>query len=227
MKKLLLIAILASLVGCAGTPTLQTGPDAEYSHDGLVKVDNTRADSVWVRPGIDLGSYDSVMFESAGFRYRSVKEVNRLRISSATEFPLSSEQKAEFEAIVSEIFREQIERSDVLNIVEEEGPNTLLITGALIDIVSSVPPTDQPGRSDYFLTQLGAATLILEVADSQSGQVFARSAEGRSLEVDTMVRSNSVTNTFELERELAQWSDNIRDGLEYLVQTPMVPVVEE
>lgn len=227
MKKLAMIALVSSLVACSGTPTLQSGSDAEYSHDGLVKVDNTRMDSVWVRPGIDLSNYDKIMVTNIGMQYRSVGEVNRLRMSSDSEFPMDEESQARFEEAVTETFREEMNNSERFELVQERGPTTLELAGGFIDVVSFVPPDDSPSRVDVYLTSLGAATLVLEVRDSASHQVFARAAEGRQFDVQTISRSNSVTNRFELERELEQWADLIREGVEYLGDTPMIPPVEE
>ena len=42
MKKPLFIAAAALLAAGAGEPTIQSGPDAETSLDGLVKIDNSR-----------------------------------------------------------------------------------------------------------------------------------------------------------------------------------------
>lgn len=42
MTKPLFIAAAALLAACAGEPTIQSGPDAETSFDGLVKIVNSR-----------------------------------------------------------------------------------------------------------------------------------------------------------------------------------------
>ena len=94
MKNILLFALLAGMAGCTSAPmTLQSGPDAEITADGLVRVNNTRGDAAWLRPGMDLSGYDRLMLRSAGIRYRSVREANRLRLSNADEFPLDDRQK--------------------------------------------------------------------------------------------------------------------------------------
>ncbi len=62
------IAVVSALVvaGCAQTPTFQTGPEAEVTHDGLTKLYKTVMDSVWARTDIDLTSYSKVMFQGVG-----------------------------------------------------------------------------------------------------------------------------------------------------------------
>ena len=62
------LAVAVSLAaGCAGrTPTIQTGPGAETTFDGLVRVDNTTMSKVWVREDINLSAYDKLMLQVWG-----------------------------------------------------------------------------------------------------------------------------------------------------------------
>jgi hypothetical protein len=217
---------VASLAACT-TPSIQTGPDAETSFDGLVKVDNTQMDTVWVKPGVDLRNFDKLMSVSAGIKYRNVPESNRPRLSnSGDEFNIGQATRDLFEETLSRIFREQIGESERFELVEEAGPSTLVVTGGLIDVVSFVPPDDGPSRIDVYISSLGAATLVLEIADSVTGEVYMRGAGDRDFAVDQATRSTSSSNRFELERELERWANQIRDGIEYLGNTPMVPAVD-
>ena len=118
--------------------------------------------------------------------------------------------------------------------VQEPGPNTLALEGSLIDVVSYYPPEDTIITS-YYLSELGAATLVLELSDSMSGQILARASDRRSVETNTfaangtvvdansLIESNPVTNRFELEIELRQWANTIRNGLEFLLDVPILP----
>jgi len=225
MKYILAVLSLAILAACNSVPTLQSGPNAEVTFDGLVKVDNTRLDAVWIRPGIDLSAYDKLTLVGAGIKYRSVREVRRLNLSNDSEFPLDARQRERIEESVREVFSEEMAKIDGFEITMEDGPGTLALTGTLIDVVSFVPP-DRLGNVDYYLSSLGAATLILELSDSMSGQVLARAADGRSIDVNFVTESNRVSNRFELERELDRWADVIRNGLESLATTPILPAEE-
>ncbi len=222
MKYILAVLTFAILAACNSVPTLQSGPNAEVTFDGLVRVDNTRLDAVWIRPGIDLSGYDKLTLVGAGIKYRSVREVRRLNLSNDSEFPLDARQRERIEESVREVFSEEMAKIDGFEITMEDGPGTLALTGTLIDVVSFVPP-DRLGNVDYYLSSLGAATLILELSDSMSGQVLARAADGRSIDVVFAGESNPVSNRFELERELDRWADVIRNGLESLVTTPILP----
>jgi len=225
MKYFLAVLTLAILAACNSVPTLQSGPNAEVTFDGLVRVDNTRLDAVWIRPGIDLSAYDKLTLVGAGIKYRSVREVRRLNLSNDSEFPLDARQRERIEESVREVFSEEMAKIDGFEITMEDGPGTLALTGTLIDVVSFVPPA-RASNVDYYLSSLGAATLILELSDSMSGQVLARAADGRSIDVQFITESNRVSNRFELERELDRWADVIRNGLESLATTPILPAEE-
>lgn len=226
MRKILALGLLTGSLAACTTPTMQTGPDAEYSFDGLVKVDNTRMDAVWVKPGIDLRDYDKLMTTNIGIKYRNVPESRRPRMSSDSEFHIDQPTRERVEEALARIFNEQIGQSDRFELVDEAGPTTLQVAGGLIDVVSYVPPNDGPSRIDVYLSSLGAATLVLEIGDSVTGEVYLRGAEGRDFTVNQPARSSTSVNRFEFEREVARWAKQIREGIEGLVDTPMVPAAD-
>ena len=59
------------VVGCSSAPppTIQSGPEAELSFDGLHKVDNSQADMAWARPDFDLSGYTKLMPVNGGIEY--------------------------------------------------------------------------------------------------------------------------------------------------------------
>jgi len=222
-RYLLLLLLAGSLAACeATTPTFQTGPGANMSADGLAMVNDSAVSRAWIRPGIDLRGYDKIMLIHAGIKYRSVREVNRLYNSNVTEFPLDQSQRDRIETSVREVFNEEMAKFQRLEIVREAGPDTLALTGMLVDVTSFVPP-QRAVRSDYYLSSIGEATLILELSDSMSDQVLARAADRRIIRNVLGGASNAVSNRFEFERELRTWSGIIITNLERLVTTPMLP----
>ena len=49
----------------------------------------------------------------------------------------------------------------------------LVLTGAVIDVVSRVPPRNAcTGRCDFYLTEVGQATLVLELRDGRRERVL-------------------------------------------------------
>ncbi len=213
LPTLSVMIVISMIVACASEPTIQTGPEAEISFDGLHRVDNSVFRFVWVEPEIDLARYSKILPGSAEFRYRAVRATGQR--SSANEFPIADEDRARFEAIVSEIFDEELSNSRFFTITDAPGPDTLIVVGALDDIVSRVPP-QRTGRGDIWISSVGEATLILEIIDSMSGEVLARAVDRRAAQPAsrTGVRSSTVSSTAEVRRLARRWATQLRNGLD-------------
>ena len=221
MKNAILVAAVTLLVACAGEPTIQSGPDAETSFDGLVKIDNSRFANAWADPDVNFESYDKILIGNAEFEFRAVKERSNMSTtgrSKQREFWISDENKHKLVDTVTAIFLEELQNSRYFTIVEEAGPDVLIIVGGLHDIVSRVPP-DTVGRSEVFLTSVGEATLVLEARDSLSGETIYRATDRSSIEpggggVNNPIRSNSVTTWAELRRWARRWAARLVEGLD-------------
>jgi hypothetical protein len=222
MRFLLLAVTFVTLAGCAtSAPTIQTGPDAETTHDGLVRVDNSQFQRAWVDPTIDLSRYSKIMPGGATFEFRAVRETSAsaARRSSANEFYISEPNRQKLTDMANEIFDEELRKSQHFRLVEEPGPDVLVIRGAMLDIVSRVPP-DIIGRGEIYIDRVAEATLVLEIVDSTSGETLARAAErGAAQPAQRGMRSSSVTNWSEVRRLIRRWAVRLREGLDAFHQT--------
>ena len=219
------VAVLAiAAAGCSSGPAVQTGADAEITHDGLTRVDRTVMDAVWVRTGIDISGVTKIRFHSLGVEYRNVSGPDSGRAgtgstrnrSSQSEFQLDADTRALFEEEISGAFFEEFEASTVFQVVDEEGPDVLDVHIGLLDVVSRVPP-DTVGRSRVFIDRVGEATLVLEIRDSVSHTVLARAVDRRAAESSTMTESTRVRNRAEVRRLGRRWGQILRDGLEKMI----------
>lgn len=218
MAGLALIALIALIAGCAQTaPTVQQGPDAEVTFDGLVRVDNARFNDVWIDPDIDFSRYNKVMVGEAAFEFRAVRKnaSTHSRTSSDTMFWMNDEQRERLIDTVTGVFREEIKNSVNFTQTDTPGDDVLVIVGGLHDIISRVPP-DMIGRSEIFLASVGEATLVIEARDSLSGETIYRALDRRAAERvgGQAIRSNTVTNTSEVRRLAQGWAIRLREGLD-------------
>ena len=206
------------LGGCTtpSQPTVQQGPGAEVTFDGLHRVNDTISNKVWVKPDIDLSQYDELLLESAGIHYRSVKNYRR-NDSSADAFPLTDAQKAKLQRAVGETLLEEIKESQYFGITDKPGRGVLKVTLGLIDVVSRVPP-ERMGRSEFYLRNLGQAVLVMEIRDSLTNEALARIADGTNVAPVVVQQSNPVTNLMEVRRSARVWGERIRTGLDELHQ---------
>jgi hypothetical protein len=214
----IVIALAAcAMIGCSTTPpTIDVSSEAKATFDGLYPVKNSRMDEAWALPDMDLSQYSKIMLVGAGIEYRPGGESGRAYYArSSTHFAVSEEQKSRFRQVLLEAFFEELGKSERFEVVSEAGPDVLMVKGTVLDVVSYVPP-DQPGQSDIYLSKVGEATLVLEIRDSITEAIFARSVDRRAAESRSMnfTNSNRVTNRAEVRRVALYWAQILRGALE-------------
>ena len=143
MRIIAMFTVLLVLAGCAVTPSIQEGPDAEITYDGLHRVNNSQLGAVWIKPSIDLSKYNKLLLEGAGIQYRAVDPQNRYK-RNAAEFPLDENQKASIKIAVVESLSDEIRKSEYFTIVDAPGKGVLRIKLGLADVVSRTPPQRVP-----------------------------------------------------------------------------------
>ena len=210
------IALLAtSAEGAPMKPRLQTGPDAEITHDGLHRVDKSVMDAAWVKPNLDLSGYTKLMLVSAGITFKEDPDYRGPLDRSATEFPISPENRERLQNTVREEFLEEFEKLERYEIVSEPGPGVLMLVGGILDVISRVPP-ERASRGGVYLTSGGDATLVLELRDSVTNEILARAADRRSAESAFAFEVNTVTAWSEVRGLAANWARLLVNRLEEL-----------
>ena len=223
MKKILLTFTAMIIAGCASEPpTIQEGPNAEVSYDGLHAIDNSVFKLAWADPDIDFSRYDKIMGDGAFFQYRAVKKSSATQRanSSASEFYIDERSRERLKEETSTIFNAELAKSTRFTVTDTPGPNVLIIRGGLHDIVSFVPP-EQIGRGEIYISSVGQITLILEAVDSRSGEVIFRAVERRAAESPggMGMQANTVTTWVEVRRLIRRWATTLRDGLDSIPAT--------
>ena len=212
-------AALFVAAGCTSSPTLDTSAEAEQTFDGLYPVKGSKADQVWARPGFDLSQYSKIRLQGVGIEYRPGGESGRTYSArtSAEHYEVTERQRAAFEEVMREAFRDELGRSKHFTLVDENGPDVLLIMGGLLDVVSFVPP-EPAGRGNIYLSRVGEATLVLEIRDSITQATLARAIDRRAAETigGQFRESNRVINRAEVRRLAKFWAGRLRDRLDEL-----------
>ena len=85
----------------------------------------------------------------------------------------------------------------------------------MLDVVSFVPP-EPVGRSDVYLRSVGEATLVVELRDSITNAILARSVDRRAAERpgQDLQWSNPVNNRAEVRRLARRWATRLRENLD-------------
>jgi hypothetical protein len=221
ITRIVLLGFVLFSVACTTTsgpaPSIQQGPDAEVSFDGLHVVDNAAADQAWARPDFDLSGYTKLMPVSAGFEYAVAENRGRTQMERNRGGPyfIDDGARERFERQTREVFQDEFEKIEGWEFVTEPGPDVLIVYGGLLNVTSYVPPNNISGRSSIFISAVGDATLVLELRDSESGSILARSIDRRVAERAgrQMFESNSVTNSAEARRLIRFWAQRLVEGL--------------
>lgn len=212
LRILLLTALLATGTGgCTRPGTVPLPEGANY--DGLVPIEVAGLKNAWAKPDIDLAGYSRMRLAPVEVQFRATRPGagSPMRRSQEREFPLSPANQQKLVDTVTEIFREELAKSRRLSLTEDTGADVLLVRTSLIDIVSRVPP-EGPGREDFYLDEVGEATLVVEIQDAESGELLARAVDRRAADppsgtggTSNLTWTTSVTAWSEVRRLARRW----------------------
>jgi hypothetical protein len=219
MNKIALVFVVLLLAGCASGPSIDTSPDAELSYDGLSPIRNSVFQRAWIDPEVDLTQYNSILVGAVDFEFRAVREAefrSSVNSSQVREFHITEENRTRLIGTVTGVFREELQATKTFAMTDEPGPDTLILTGTLMDIVSRVPP-QRTGSGALFLSSLGEATLVFELRDSLSGETLYRAADRQKIgRPHSSIRVTNTTTWQEVSLWAGRWATRIRDGLDSL-----------
>jgi Protein of unknown function (DUF3313) len=221
--RLATVVVLAAGLAVTGCSTVEPIVDSDApTYDGMVPVRDSGMKEAWVKPDINVSNYRQVLLLPVEVQFRAVRPNagTTLGRSREREFPLSPADQKRLVDTVTNVFREELAKSRHLTLTTETGPDVLLVRPSLLDIVSKVPP-EVPGRNEIFLDEVGEATLVLELQDSQSGETLARAVDRRAAdpvdEIGTNVsRVTSVTAWAEVQRVARRWARTVTQRIDQL-----------
>jgi hypothetical protein len=223
MKVKLQLAVITviAIAGCETTPardpTIQMGPSAEVTVDGLHRVDNSKMALAYVKPDVDLSGYTKIMLEPVSIAYKNEpRRTGRMRTARGeSNFTLTSNQTEKMKSLFQEAIISALTSDDGYLIVSKPGPDILRVRCALIDLVVTVPTNEPIGRGRIYAESFGAVTLIVELRDSETGEIFARVADRKEHTSNIgMTQVSSVFVVGELRKLFKFWSADLREGVD-------------
>jgi hypothetical protein len=171
--------------------------EAPISFDGLYRVEKSIVDEAYIRPDLDLSGYGRIMIDPVTVSYkRKPLPPSASRAShSRSNFALTEKQTEELKGLFHEAFQK-----------------------AMSDVVK-VPTVPSPGRSSYFVSELGEVTLVAELRDSQSGQILARGVDRRVIGRAVggrVYRATTVAARSDVSRLFDAWAQLLRARLDQI-----------
>ena len=179
-------------------------PGGLVTKDGLYQFEHARMGFAAIKPGVSLGVYSKLIilpvyiaFEE-GSRELPEHRVDRLR------------------RLFHEVFTQELEDRGAYRIVDEPGPDVLLVRPALVNILVTVPEEPTSARGGVYISSPGQLTLIAEFRDSTTGELLARAADRRAITEpgNVMYESNPVSNQANVRREFRRWAALLREHLD-------------
>jgi len=219
--------VIAALCAFSSSVFAQDNPLAQVDGvDDLEEVKRGKFRETYVNTDVDFSNYDKLYIGNAYFDYRDVGPAQRTRgfysmSSSKATFGISEADRETFEQIASEAFMKEIVKGKRFTVTDTIDDKTIIMRGAVVDIVSRVPP-EFVGRSEVYLASVGEATLMLEFVD-RTGEVLARVAERGVIgsnrgSVDLWsMPANSVTVRADISRWAGNAARRLRSELDYAI----------
>ncbi len=201
--------------------------EATVTHDGLVLVEDTSVHAAFIDPDADFSVFRRVVVLRPLVAFRSDWKRRQNRTSRSRNVRASDAEriKESVADLFKDVFTEQLEAAGYA-VVNYEDEDVLILRPAILDLDVTAPDTRSAGRSRTYTATTGAATLLLELFDSTTGDIVGRAvdrrAAGRSGGFAT--RSNRVTNLGDARREFRVWADKL---IEFLDQHYVEPGEDE
>ncbi|MBW2715443.1 MAG: DUF3313 family protein [Deltaproteobacteria bacterium] len=193
-----LVAVLCA--ACASEPSPR---NVEVTHDGLVRVANSRVERAWIKPDVDFSQYTEVGLLDAFVSFRRNWRMNHSRVRTRDMERIKTTLAEEFRRIFTDSLQ-----SGGYPVVTDADDHVLLIRPAIIDLDVAAPDTMSAGRSTSFTASPGAMTLVIELYDSVSNEILARAIDRRrARNVGNIQWATSGSNREAARRILRRWAN--------------------
>ena len=206
------VAVMVLAAGVVGAQEQTTATEVTGADD-LVKQKSKQWGGVWIHPDADISKFSKLYLWNAVFQFRDVSDhkTNQTTIAMSRGdqgyFAISEESREKFKKIVSEVVVKELDRSKQFEIVDVIGPGTLAVRGAVIDIVSNVPPN--VGRQgNVHLAYMGEATFYFELIDAETGVIQARVGDRRYIQPPSGMNTvnTAPTNSATVWNDVDMWA---------------------
>jgi hypothetical protein len=219
-RSLILVSLLYA-AGCSQGIVLAPPPEADISFDGLVRVESSKIQNVWINPDVDLARYSRFLLDDIDLEFR-VPRRDESSASRLREFPLSDDDKRSLTEVAGRAFGDELSQSEYLVRTDDPGPDVLRIHVRLTDIVALAPSEPDPNRnidaasmSEGFVSSVGEATLVGEFFDSTTGGIVARVVERRAAKQAVGgIHASRTNNWAEVVPGFERWAGIIRDDMD-------------
>ncbi len=184
------------------------------SYDGLQKINIKGIDMAYALPGATLSGYTKVMVQPIAVRFH--KSWKPTVVGSTRSLSSSEQQKIRDDVaeVVYDAFVEELKKGGY-SVVAEPGPDVLRVQAAIINLYITAPDVMTPGRTRVYTMSAGEMTLLAELVDSETGEIFARVLDRyQARTTGSFQLSSSVYNAAEARSAASSWAKILRGELD-------------
>ena len=182
---------------------------------GLQPVKIRGLDVAFVLPGATLAGYTKVLIEQpieVSFHkdWNPTAPGSRRRLTTDEQLRIRSG----VAKIVYDTFVQELGRGGY-SVVTDPGPDVLGVRAQIINLYVTAPDVPTAGRTRTFTVSAGQMTLIAELSDSETGDVFAQVGDRRvARSTGNFTLSSSVSNAAEARNAASSWARILRTALD-------------
>lgn len=209
--------VCALLVLFSGPAALADKKDLpEVSRDGLQLTTHTKERIVYTKPGAALGKYSEVKILDCFVQFKKDWQRDYNLNELGLDGRVTDKDAERIKKGLAEEFRKEFTK--VLNekghsVVNETGPDVLLLRPAIINLDVTAPDLMTPGIDNVVVSSAGSMTLYLELYDSATSELLVRVIDAKADSNMIAERSNRVTNTAAADRILRRWAEELAGHL--------------
>jgi len=210
----LLIALLAPAL-CVAADESSSSP--QLSMEGLQLVEKDRRGEIYADPDVDWSVYHRIHLDKAtvAFRKNWQRDQNRNQ-----PFKIRTEDmeriKTELSDLFGEVFAKELSENGGYEITDEVADDVMRVKPSIVDLDVYAPDSrSAPGITRSYTDQAGRMTLQLEIFDSVTGDLIAKTSDRQEApRRGYMQWTTSVTNRAEAERMIERWAKEYRERLD-------------
>jgi hypothetical protein len=211
---LMATAAVAALVLPATVATAKEKPPQEW--DGLVRQSSKKMDNVYVRPNVTFKAYKSVKLDPVEVKFDKDWDPNSG--TRGVSGRITNEDIDKIRTGLSELFADEFSKRLAkagYPVVTTRGDDVLQIKAAIINLYVNAPEKQTAGMSRSYTMDAGRATVVMEAADSITGQSLARVVDTQQgLDNGQLQWTTSVSNSAEARRIVGLWAQAVVRGLD-------------
>jgi hypothetical protein len=214
--RLLVSTALVCTVMTFSTPVLAAKQKLpEVSSDGLHLVPKSKVRIAYMKPGVSLEKYDQVKildcyveFAKDWQRDYNMDEIGiNGRVTNKDVQEISQRLSAEF----NKEFTKVLEKKGY-PVVDNVGPDVLLLRPALLNVEVTAPDLMTPGMSTELVRSAGSMTLYMELYDSATSELIGRIVDPEQ-DLGMGEVANRATNTAAADRIISRWASLLAEHL--------------